>query len=126
MGGCMVEERRVNFRSLLTSVATTPILVVLSLAVPAGAQVQGRGNGAPPPPTPRATAPIELTGYWVSIVTEDWRVRMVTPEKGDIPSVPLNPEGRQVANTWDPAKDEADGNQCKAYAAPALLRVPGR
>jgi hypothetical protein len=51
---------------------------------------------------------------------------MVTPAKGDYASVPLNPEGRKVADTWDPAKDEAAGNQCKAYGAPAIMRVPGR
>jgi hypothetical protein len=62
----------------------------------------------------------------VSLVTEDWRYRMVTPPKGDYASVPLNPEGRRVADTWDPAKDEAAGLQCKAYGAAALMRVPGR
>ena len=69
---------------------------------------------------------MDLTGYWVSVVTEDWRFRMVTPAKGDYASVPLNPEGRKVADTWDPAKDEAAGNQCKSYGAAALMRVPGR
>jgi hypothetical protein len=69
---------------------------------------------------------VDLTGYWVSVVTEDWRFRMVTPAKGDYASVPLNPEGRKVADTWDPAKDEAAGNQCKSYGAAALMRVPGR
>jgi hypothetical protein len=69
---------------------------------------------------------MDLTGYWVSIVTEDWRYRMLTPAKGDYASVPLNAEGRKVADTWDPAKDEASGNQCKSYGAAALMRVPGR
>jgi hypothetical protein len=59
-------------------------------------------------------------------VTEDWRFRMVTPQKGDYASVPLNPEGRRVADTWDPAKDETAGNQCKSYGAAGLMRVPGR
>jgi hypothetical protein len=78
------------------------------------------------PPAPKAMAPVDLTGYWVSVVTEDWLYRMVTPKKGDYTSVPLNPEGRKVADTWDPAKDEAGGNQCMAYGAPALMRIPGR
>ena len=26
--------------------------------------------------TPRDLAPLDLTGYWVSVVTEDWRYRM--------------------------------------------------
>src|ERR1051325_3055069 len=79
-----------------------------------------------PAPTPRSQAPIDLTGNWVSIVTEDWRFRMVTPPKGDYASVPLNPAARAVADKWDPAKDEADGNACKSYGAAAIMRVPGR
>jgi len=79
-----------------------------------------------PPATPQATAPVDLTGYWVSVVTEDWRYRMVTPPKGDYSSVPLNAEGRKVADVWDPAKDEASGNQCKSYGAANIMRVPGR
>jgi len=76
--------------------------------------------------TPKSTATVDLTGYWVSVVTEDWLYRMVTPAKGDYTSVPLNAEGRKVADTWDAAKDEAAGDQCKAYGAPALIRIPGR
>src|SRR6201987_664053 len=93
-------------------------------ALPVYLDAQGRGGPPGPPPTPKAAAPIDLTGYWVALVTEDWRWRMVTPPKGDYASVPLNPEGRKVADTWDPAKDESAGNQCKAYGAAALLRVP--
>jgi hypothetical protein len=76
--------------------------------------------------TAKAAAPVDLTGYWVSVVTEDWLYRMLTPAKGDYASVPLNAEGRKVADAWDPAKDEAEGNPCKAYGAPAIMRVPGR
>ena len=68
----------------------------------------------------------DLTGYWVSLVTEDWRWRMVTPSKGDYTSVPLNPAGRRIANAWDPAKDAAAGEECKAFGAAAIMRVPGR
>jgi hypothetical protein len=85
----------------------------------------GRGPQAAPP-NAKAGALVDLTGYWVSIVTEDWRFRMVTAPKGDFASVPLNPEGRRVGNMWDPAKDEASGNQCKAYGAPGVMREPGR
>jgi hypothetical protein len=74
----------------------------------------------------REAAPIDLTGNWVSVVTEDWRWRMVTPPKGDYSSVPLNEEGRKVADSWDLAKDEASGNQCRAYGAAAIMRMPGR
>ncbi|OLC79466.1 MAG: hypothetical protein AUH72_14390 [Acidobacteria bacterium 13_1_40CM_4_65_8] len=87
---------------------------------------RGRGGEPTPPSTPQAAAPIDLIGYWVSVVTEDWRYRMVTPPKGDYASVPLNAEGRKVADVWDPAKDEASGNQCKSYGAANIMRVPGR
>ncbi|HUA19600.1 MAG TPA: hypothetical protein VMB25_12710 [Bryobacteraceae bacterium] len=78
------------------------------------------------PKTAREQAPIDLTGYWISVVTQDWRWRMVTPKKGDYPGIPLNAEGKKIANAWDPAKDEASGEQCKAYAAPAIMRLPVR
>jgi hypothetical protein len=106
------------------------IVVAVGVGVPTtdmaaqGAQAQGRGQAAPP--SPQAAAPIDLTGYWVSIVTEDWRWRMVTPPKGDYSSVPLSAEGRRVADTWDPAKDEREGNACRAYGAAGIMRVPGR
>jgi len=101
---------------------------VALLAAQAALFAQGRGRGGPaaPPQAPKAAAPIDLTGYWVSVVTEDWRYRMVTPSKGDYQGVPLTPAARAVADTWDPAKEEASGDLCKSYGAPALLRVPGR
>jgi hypothetical protein len=86
---------------------------------------QGRqGGGAPA--SPRAAAPVDLTGTWVSIVTEDWRWRMRTPPKGDYASLPLTPEAVKVADSWDPARDTAAGEQCRAYGAPGIMRVPGR
>jgi hypothetical protein len=88
-----------------------------------GAQRPGAAQRAK---TPKEAAPLDFTGYWVSIVTEDWRFRMVTPPKGDFPNVPLNEEGIKVAKAWDPAKDEASSDKCKAYGAPNILRVPGR
>ena len=51
---------------------------------------------------------------------------MITPPKGDIVSIPLSLRGQQVAEAWDPAKDEATGEQCKAYGAPGLMRAPIR
>jgi hypothetical protein len=82
----------------------------------------------PPAPKlpPREAAPIDLTGYWVSVVSEDWRWRMVTPAKGDFAGIPFTPEGHRVGETWDPAKDEAAGDACKAYGMAAIMRLPGR
>jgi hypothetical protein len=51
---------------------------------------------------------------------------MVTPLKGDFANIPVNAEARKIGLTWDPAKDEAAGEACKGYAAPAIMRVPGR
>lgn len=84
------------------------------------------GGAPPPPPQGRAGALIDLTGNWVPIISQDWRWRMITPPKGDYASVPLNPNGRKVADAWDLAKDNAAGEQCKAFGAPSIMRVPGR
>lgn len=82
--------------------------------------------GGGPEASGREAAPIDLTGQWVSIVTEDWRFRMFTPPKGDVAGIPLTAEGREAAEAWDPQRDEADGDACKAYGAAAIMRVPGR
>lgn len=104
---------------------------LVGLAVMATAFAQGRGGGAqggppPPPQTAKAAAPIDLLGYWVSLVTEDWRYRMATPPKGDISGVPVNAAGRTFLNAWDPARDEAAGKQCRAYGVGGLMRMPTR
>ena len=75
---------------------------------------------------PKMTAPVDITGYWVSLVTEDWRYRMLNAPKGDYYSIPLNAEGKRVADTWDPAKDIAAGRQCMSYGAPNIMREPAR
>ena len=76
--------------------------------------------------TARAAAPIDLTGWWVSVITEDWRWRMVTPLRGDFANIPVAPAAYAIGAAWDPAKDEAAGEACKAYGAPAIMRRPGR
>jgi len=99
------------------------LALTIAIALPLAAQPPGAGRGGRPA-NPKAAAPIDLTGYWVSIVTEDWRYRMVTPAPGDYQGVPMTAAAVKIADAWDPAKDEAAGEQCKSYGAPALLRVP--
>src|SRR5215471_1570212 len=112
--------------------AVAVIFILATSAFAQGPQPGGRGagggRGPAAPANPKAAAPIDLTGYWVSLVTEDWRFRMVTPAKGDYASVAplMTPDARKVADAWDPDKDTASGNQCKAYGAAGLMRVPGR
>jgi hypothetical protein len=100
------------------------IMLAAFLFVQAPFFVQGRGAE---PRSPRESALIDLTGYWVAIVTEDWRFRMVTPPRGDYPDItPLNDAGKKIANAWDPGKDEAAGEQCKGYGAANIMRIPTR
>jgi len=108
-------------KGLLAAVAAAACGTVFSHDVAAQ-----RGAGQQTPRNARAAAVFDPTGYWVPLITEDWRFRMVTPPKGDYASVPLNPEGRRVADAWDIAKDDAAGNQCKAYGVGGISRQPGR
>jgi hypothetical protein len=108
-----------------------PVLAIGGLFLAGTMELRAQGNGPasappPPPPTARSTARIDLTGYWVSLVTEDWRWRMVTPARGDYQSVPISLAAKTMADAWDPAKDEAQGEQCKSYGAAGIMRVPGR
>ncbi len=110
----------------LSSKANRPaglLVLAIAFAGPAAAQFG-------PPPAPqgpaRDTAPIDLTGQWVSIVTEDWRFRMVTPPANDFPGLPLNGAARAAAQQWDPERDAAEGNACKAYGAGGIMRMPTR
>src|SRR5262245_11603252 len=113
--------RRINLLKPYTARFLASSLVVL-LGVVAAAQ-----RGAPPAPVaPRAGAPWDPTGYWVALVSDEWRYRMLTPPKGNFDYVPLNAEGQRVVREWDPAKDEAAGEQCKAYGAGGIMRLPVR
>jgi hypothetical protein len=85
----------------------------------------------------------------MAIISEDWRQRMLVVPKGDFGSgapgavnvpgrgrlgtgpnpasdgnIPYNNNGAQTAMAWDPAKDDAEGNQCKAYGAAGIMRQP--
>jgi len=135
----------------MTRTITGPMLAMTAtailLAAPSALEAQGRGGGRPA--NARASAPIDLTGYWTSVVTEDWRLRMLEAPKGDFGvgapgavtrpgaqayglgpnpslggSIPYKAKGAQAALLWDPAKDQAEGNQCKAYGAAGVMRQP--
>jgi hypothetical protein len=86
-------------------------------------QPQG-GRGGGPQPTGRAGAPVDLTGTWVSVVTEDWQWRMMTPAPGDYTTVAgvMNAQARKVADSWNPSMD----GRCEAYGVGGLMRMPGR
>ena len=124
-GGTRMDQRdpgkRCNPRLAIVTAA------VSLLAVPGPAWTQGFGAMAPETiVTAEASAPVEMTGYWVSLITENWRFRMMTAPKGDYTNIPLTPEGRRVADTWDPDADVANGEQCRVFGAPGLMRLPIR
>jgi hypothetical protein len=125
----------------------TTLLATLGLALGISGVAAEQERGAPVPspsvlrpgsgqtvsgvePSAKETAPVDLGGYWVSVVNKEWRFRMVIPAKGDffgvIGGIPINAEARRVAEAWDPAKDEASGEACRAYGAAGLMRIPGR
>ena len=112
---------RLSMRWLLAASAGLVSVLVTVAATPAAGQ-----PAAPRAVPARQGALIDLTGQWVSVVTEDWRWRMVTPPKGDTASLPLNPAGRKAAAAWDLAADRARGDLCKAFGPPSLIRQPGR
>ena len=86
-----------------------------------------RGGGPPAAArTARTAAPVDLTGTWVSVVSEDWRWRMVTPLKNDVASVPVNGAGRKGATSWNLERDNAANLQCKAFGVGGIMRQPGR
>jgi hypothetical protein len=88
--------------------------------------VRAQQQGGGPASSARDSAPIDITGYWVSYVTENWRYRMVTPPKGEYRRIPSSPAALPLINSWDPAADARSGNQCKSYGAGAIMSVPGR
>src|SRR5262245_21744006 len=100
------------------------VLALAALGVPASVHAQQQGNASSS--SARDTAPIDLTGYWVSYVTENWRYRMVTPAKGEYRRIPVSPAAVPIINAWDPSADDRAGNQCKSYGAGSIMSVPGR
>jgi len=107
--------------------ALLSVLMVAGALTIAWTGVSAQRGGPPGPPlTARQAAPIDLTGSWVAVVTEDWRWRMVTPPKGDVSSIPVNGEGRKAAMAWDAAADASSGNECRAFGVGGIMRQPGR
>ena len=117
---------------------------LLALWVPSVTHAQGRGGRVA---TARESAPIDLTGYWTAVITEDWAQRMLTPSKGDFGggppgaartpgrtpiglgsnpadegNIPYEAAGSEAALEWDPANSDA----CMAYGAPGIMRQPTR
>jgi hypothetical protein len=87
------------------------------------AQPPGRG-AAMHPTSAEQDAPVDMTGYWGSIITQDWLYRMVVNQRGNYVGIPINLHARQVADAWNRAADEAAGRQCAAYGAAAIMRLP--
>jgi hypothetical protein len=100
------------------------ILLLAAVLLPVAFAQPPGGRGGPPRPA-KAAAPFDPTGYWVSEIVDEWRFR-ITPQKGDIPYMPINAEARRIANAWDPDKDASSGNACKAYGAIGVMQRPGR
>ena len=119
-----MNRRHAGRREALLAAATASVAWATLAGTPARAQAPSDGNDGPG--SAREAAPIDVTGHWVSLITDDWVYRMITPARGDYSYIPLNAEGRRVADTWDPQRDEAAGEECKAYAAPAIMRLPSR
>src|SRR5262245_16361903 len=106
---------------LRRAVPLIAVCIAVSVAI-VDREVSAQQTPPATPRTPRTSAPVDLTGNWVSVVTEEWLWRMTTPKKGDYTSIPLSDEGRRVADQWDPATD----GSCKAYGAGGLMRIPTR
>ena len=102
------------------------VAMTLALLVIAPDAASAQDAGSPPvPATARKTAPTDMTGYWVSQIVDEWRFR-VAPQKGDILYLPINAQARKIAEAWDPDKDLASGQQCRAYGAVGVMQRPGR
>jgi hypothetical protein len=100
-------------------------IFALLLAVPmALAQGGGQRGGAPaggaaPAASARSAAPVDLTGYWVSVVTEDWIERMS-------PDSPPSGTGGRGGLRGQATTPPPNADPCRVYGAAGSLRVPGR
>ena len=75
------------------------------------------------PARPRA---IDLTGYWVSVITEDWKFRMVTPRKGVYETLHAQRRGRARSATAGTRRATRPRASSAAPMAPRnIMRMPG-
>ena len=115
-----IDPMQINFRMQRTRWRLWALFVCACILSPVCMKAQSAARAA------KAAAPIDLTGYWVAVVTQDWLQRMVTPAKGDYASIPITAAAKQVGDAWDPQKDEAAHEECRSYGAPGLMRSPTR
>ena len=110
------------------AVGTTLLCAATLLASPAllAQQPSGPPARAAAAPSARTQAPFDPTGYWVSLITQNWRYRMVVPGKGEYADVPINIKAKQLADAWSAGADEAAGKACEAYGAAIIMRNPER
>ena len=120
-------------RGPITHPARPRLAAVLALGLAAtlapgtAAQVPQAGPQAPiAQQSARLAAPIDFTGMWASVVTEDWQWRFVTPIVGDYTGVPMNSVADKLARAWDPDADVKAGEQCMGFGAAAINRLPTR
>jgi len=110
-------------------------LAVVCLFATLMTSAEGGQRGAAAPAgaagSARAAAPVDLTGYWVSIVTEDWIERMSpdSPPSGAVGGgrgggAPGGGRGR--AGGPQEAAAAANPDPCRVYGAGGSMRVPGR
>ncbi len=93
-------------------------LLVVLLSVSMAAQ---RG-----PQSAKDGAPVDLTGYWVSIVTEDWRYRMVTPARGRSSKRPAQRSGQRPRQQLGSGEGRSRRGAVQSVRAAGVMRAPGR
>ena len=97
-------------------------LVAVTLVAPAAGGQRGAGAPGGAAPAAKAAAPVDLTGYWVSLVTEDWIERM----SPDSPASGTGGRGGGGRGAAPPGPPPAGADPCRAYGAGGSMRVPGR
>lgn len=105
-------------------------LLLAGMAAQSSAQdldgIPGVGDGRGQVSDSQGETPIDISGNWVSVVTEDWRLRMVGGFRGEYDGLPLNARARELADAWDPQQDVMNGDECKAYGVGGIMRMPTR